>query len=261
MKVLQLGPNDWSLNYEIPESIDWEINDFPLPKKKRHSYDVVILTGAVELSDQLWEMLRMSSTPYAVLYLPGVPDLLDERGKRFLKEQAAIEITQDPQTVINDLPKNFYFGQTGIRISPTNLVINRMQFPIFEYVDGYHLKIDVKSDEWQTVGTYKTTPYYDPNFQLSLWLECTQNPALETRLIVYNMEGNADERFIMPLKPHQQEMIVPMGVADYARFIGVSIQVRGHGPMEIGTFHYRWTRHGFSNYIAGGKEISQSRQQ
>lgn len=255
MKVLQLGPENWSKTYHVPMSLDWEFNDFPLPKKKRHRYDVVIITGAIEMSADHWELLRMASTPYAVLYLPGVPELLSLRGQRFLKEQAALEITHDPQTVIDNLEKYFYFGQTGIRVSPTNLVINRAQFSVFEFVDGYHLKINIDSDEWQTVGTYKTTPYYDPNKQLSLWLECTQDPNFETRLVVYDMQDSADRRFIMPVNAHQREIVVPMGVTDYARFIGVSIQVKGHGNMEIGTFHYRWTRHGYGNYIAGGQKI------
>lgn len=255
MKVLQLGPTNWAAEYKIPKSLDWEYNDFPLPKKKQHSYGVVILTGSFSLTAQEWDNLRMLSTPYSVLYLPRVASLLDNNGQLFLKEQAAIKITDQPQTVINNLEKDFFFGQTGIRVSPTDLAINRLQFPVFEFVDGYHLHLDVDSDDWQTVGTYKTTPYYDPDKQLSLWLECTQDPRLETRLIVYDMTGNADQRFVMPVNASQEEMIVPMGVVDYARFIGVSIQVRGHAKMEIGTFHYRWTRHGYGNYIAGGKKI------
>lgn len=258
MKVLQLGNHNWADQYTIPETLDWEFNNFPLPKKKKHNYAVVLITGQVELTAKEWEELRMSSTPYSVLFATESLSQLDKHGRLFLKQQAAIEMTESPQVTINNLEKNFYFGQTGIRVSPTNLVINRGNFPIFEFVDAYHLKIDVATDNWQNVGTYKTTPYYDPGKQLSLWLECTQDPNLETRLVVYDMEGAADQQFVLPVTSNQQEMVVPMGVTDYARFIGVTIQVRGRGTMEIGTFHYRWTRNGFGNYIAGGQKIVNS---
>lgn len=255
MKVLQLGPEDWTQSYTIPDNIDWDVNTFPPKKKKKKlHYDVVIITGAVNMSDLQWEVLRMASVTYSVLYLPGVPEQLGAQGKLFLKEQAAIEITHEPQEVIDNLDKYFYFGQTGIRLSPTNLVINRLGFPVYAFTDGYHLQVDVDADNWQTLGTYKMTPYYDAGKQLSLWLECTQSPNLDVRLLVYNLQGNADQSFTMPIKG-QNELIVPMGVTDYARFIGVSIQVKGQGLMQVGTFHYRWTRHGYGNYIAGGRKL------
>lgn len=163
-------------------------------------------------------------------------------------------MTDSPQQIINNLEKNFYFGQTGIRVSPSDLLINRRQFPNFEYPDGYHLKIDVDAPEWQTVGTYKVTPYYDPDKQLTLWLECTRDEKISVQLVIYNLDGS-EQRFEIPLATGSQEMVVPMGVTNYERFIGVSIQVRGRGPLEIGTFHYRWTRNGYGNYIVGGKKI------
>lgn len=37
MKVLQLGPEDWTQSYTIPDNIDWDVNTFP-PKKKKRNY-------------------------------------------------------------------------------------------------------------------------------------------------------------------------------------------------------------------------------
>lgn len=255
MHVLQVGPEDWAKKYQIPKGLSWEYNGFPLPWKRGHRYGLVIITGRAHFTTELWKKLQWLVDPYNVLYLPGVEEVLDPAGKLFLKCQAATKITDDPQTLINDIPKKYYYGQSGIRVSPNNLVINLPAFPDVEYPDGYHVRVHIDSDQWQTVGTYKVTPFVDPGKCLKVWQECTQAPNLDARLVIYNLEGNGDQRFTFPINSENHEVVVPMPIADYARFIGVSVQVKGHGQMEIGTFHYRWARFGAGNYFAGGQRI------
>lgn len=83
MQILQLGGINWALNYQIPKTIEWEYNVFPLPKKKQHNYDVVILAGQTNLTTENWEELRMLSTPYSIIYLPSVKQLIGDDGRLF----------------------------------------------------------------------------------------------------------------------------------------------------------------------------------
>lgn len=255
MHVLQIGSSDWSNQYKIPNGISWEFNEFPLPKKQQHKYGFIILTGQAKFDDDLWTDLQWLCDPYNVAYLPGVDEIISKAGRHFLKCEEAFCISDDPQTIIYDIPKKFYFGQTGIRVSPNNLQINLNNFTSINFEDGYHLRVSVDSNTWQTLGTYKVTPFVDPNKQLKLWLECTNDPHLAARLIVYNLQDNGDQRFILNITSQNKELIVPMPPESFPRYIGVSIQVKGHGQMEVGTFHYRWARYGVGEYIAGGKRI------
>lgn len=255
LPILQLGADDWSKKYDIPDSLSWEFHGFPLPRQDEHGYGVVLITGRAHLTDKLWEKLQWMVNPYNVLYLPGIENVIGQAGRHFLKCQAAKCANDDPQTIINDIAENYYFGQSGIRISPQNMVINLQRFPEVSFPDGYHVRVNVNSSSWQTLGTFKTTPFVDPGKQLKIWLECTQSPHLATRLVVYNLQGAGDERFTFDVTSEDRELVVPEPVTDYAKFIGISIEVKGHGPLEIGTFHYRWARHGVGNYIAGGQRI------
>lgn len=83
MQVLQLGGINWELNYQIPKTVKWEYNAFPLPKKKKHSYGVVIIAGQVKLTAKDWEDLRMLSTPYSIIYLPGIEKMIGNEGRLF----------------------------------------------------------------------------------------------------------------------------------------------------------------------------------
>ena len=207
------------------------------------------------MSEELWTRLQWLVNPYNVLYLPGTPQVIGAAGRHFLKCQAATCVTKSPTEILDDIVNNYFYGQQGIRVSPSNMDINLYKFPELEYPDGYHLRVTVNSNDWQTLGTFKVTPFVDPGKRLKVWLECTQSPQLATQLVIYNLEGGADQRFVIPVNSKDEERVVPMPVANYARFIGVSVQVKGHGPIEIGTFHYRWARRGVGDYIAGGQRI------
>lgn len=256
MKVLQLGPDNWADHYELPEEMKWEFNDFP-PKKK-HSYDVVIVNGENQLADEDWQKLQWLVDPYHVLYSPKTVDQLIPAARHFLKCQAAVPIQDDPQTVIDYLPRRYFFGQSGIRFLPSSLMPMMDRLSTYEMLDSGHVifKTDTHG-QWLSLGTYKMGLFLDPNKLIKLWL-AYQAEGLAIRLRVFIQpaggDGDPNESFILDASS-PEELQLPIKMVDYNRYANISLEVKGAGTLKLGILHSRWGREGYGEFIAGGQRI------
>lgn len=269
MKVLQLGPKDWSKIYSIPKELDWHFNDFPASKvidigekntkRRNRSYAVVILTGQPDFTKKEWDLLHREVSPYTVLYLKEVKDQLDEEGQYFLKCLAAEEIKEDPQELINHLSVRYFVGQSGIRIFPTNLSINDDLISQYKYLDAGHLQTYVNTDdEWRTLACYRQGLYIDPGRIMKIWLEFKKrNLKIRLRLFVRNMgeDGAIEKNYVLNIDSSTDEQILPIPVSDQIRFATANIEVKGSGQIVIGVLHSRWYREGKGEFFPGGKRI------
>lgn len=249
--VLQLGgETDWSKDNQVSPEIVWKFNNYP--PKKPMGYAVVILAGMVQLSDKNWEKLVWDSTPYATFYKPGVDKQLSDAGRRYLRLTDARPITKSIPELIKDIENKYYFGQTGIRLLPNNLLINKAVFPKCTFKDAGHLYSEVDSDEWVTFGHYKMQSYVDPFRRLRVWLDSENDEGVELRFVIYDA---AHHRHVLPIVHHDVETIVPTKLKEQGEFLSVSVQVRGHGKFMVGTYHYSWARYGAGLFLVGGRRI------
>lgn len=252
--VLQLGPEkDWSENRELPDDVKWHYNDFP--PKEPVTYSAVMITGDPGLTAKQWHKLIWPSTPYCVFYRPGVDQQLGKAAQYYLKCCAAQETAVTPEQFIQDAAAKYYFGQTGIRLSPTNMAFNRQNFPRLSFSDGFHVNIDVNSDDWVDLGDFKQNLFVDPNRRLRVWQESTQDPGVEIRIVITVLEQDDSRVFTFPVTNQDEENAVMTKLVSRPQFVNAGLQVRGHGHAQLGTFHYFWSRLGYGMYIAGGKRI------
>lgn len=257
MNVLQLGPTDWSKQYQIPEDINWKFNKFSEKKKQR--YDVVIITGRDTLTAKEWEKLQWLTSPYSVLYLPSIKNELSKACKHFLRCQAALKIDEEPQALIDHLTLRYFFGQSGLRISPQRLILKPENLNGFEYLDSTHLRMQVNSkDSWLPIGTYMQNLYIDPNRLVKLWLEMKKRGDLQVQLRLFIQERGGDgdpNKSIIVKTDSMKEKILPIGVSSDARFASVVVEVKGTGQLTLGVLHSRWAREGYGEFIAGGQRL------
>ncbi|WP_251547623.1 accessory Sec system protein Asp2 [Limosilactobacillus caecicola] len=255
MNVLQIGPQNWAEQYEMPKDMKWEFNSFP-PKKK-HGYNVVIVTGKNSMSDQDWQKLQWLVDPYNVI-CTTTDDQLTAAAEAFLEMQAAFRTTDDPTTIIANLPRRYFWGQSGLRISPVNFrpILSRLQS--YEMTDAGHINMQIDTpDRWMNVGTYKSNIYLDPNRLINFWLEY-QAQGVEVRLRLFIQatggDGDPNDSFTINLDS-LDEVQLPIEFVDYPRYVSVCLEVKGHGEVRLGTLHSRWGREGNGEFLAGGQRI------
>lgn len=256
MNVLQIGPENWAEKYQLPDDMKWEFNAFPAPKK--HGYDVVLVTGRNSLSKEDWSKLQWQVDPYHVLYLPSRAGELTKEAYSFLKMQAAKEIMDDPQTVIDFLPRRYFFGQSGIRYSPLALMPLMDRIQSYQVLDSGHIMMTIDSGgKWSNIGTYKNGFFLDPNRIIKLWLTY-QASGLAVRLRVFiqpaNGDGDPKDSFILDASS-MEELPLPIKVKNESRYANVNLEVKGKGTLKLGILHSRWGREGAGEFFAGGKRI------
>lgn len=256
MNILQIGPQNWADQYSLPKDFTWEFNEFP-PKKRKY-YQVVIITGTNSLYDGDWKKLQWQVDPYNVICLKSVKSQLTPAAQHFLKCQAAFLTTDKPQKIIDNLPRRFFFGQSGIRFSPTSLIPLMDRLESYEVLDEGHILLGINtSNQWQSIGTYKLGVFLDPKRLIKFWLEYqAHNVQLRLRVFIQGAAGDGDpkDNFILPVNSLKEEQL-PINFVDARRYAGVSLEVKGQGQLKLGVLHSRWARDGQGEFIAGGQRI------
>lgn len=272
MRVLQLGPVDWSKKYQIPAEVEWNFNNFPEPDKVivkngqakkilAKGYAVVIITGKTNnITEENWNKLQWMVNPYSVLYLPKIKNLLGINAKRFLNCQAAQEITEDPQTLINHLQSRYFFGQSGSRIFPTKMSLNEKSVSQFSYLDSRHMKILVDStDKWTNIGSYRNSLYLDANRLFKFWLEF-KSSGIQIRLRIFvqpnNGDGDPKDNILLTIDCNSTDEIqLPLKMDNNSRYACVTVEAKGKGSLILGALHLRWSREGCGEFLVGGKRL------
>lgn len=261
MNVLQLGPSDWSVNYAIPKDVKWEYNAYPrlIKEEKPHHYTVVIITGATQLSDEDWAKLQWLSDPYTVLYVPEAKEQISLAGQTYLRLQLAKPINEEPQALINTLPSKYYFGQSGMRISPQSLMLNDRYVQEMQFHDEGHLILNVDTkEEWRSLGNYRPSLYVDPNRVIKFWLEHQNTDDLHLRLRAFYSplggDGDPAKSFILDMDT-SDEQDLPLEPLEVGRLTNVQLEARGQGVLILGNLHLRWSRRGVGHYIVGGDRL------
>ncbi|MRN07387.1 accessory Sec system protein Asp2 [Lactobacillus sp. 0.1XD8-4] len=254
MQVLQLGAENWADKYQLPSEITWTYNQYPLEKVKQ--FDLVIITLGAQLTDDLWEKLQWQVDPYRVLYEPLVEKNLSSAGQHFLICQEARQIVEEPQELIDNLNIRYFPGQSGMRIPPTNLLLNSLASNL---LDGGHLQVTVNTDHWKKIGNYRQQIYIDPNRLLKFNLEYNRDTSVKVRLRFFVQEGGGDgnlaNNYVLDFSMGNEEQILPLKPADIRRFVSVGVEVIGKGKLTIGMLHSRWSRDGKGEFLPGGKRL------
>lgn len=254
MQVLQLGVENWADKYQLPSEIKWNYNQYPLKKIKQ--FDLVIITPGTKLADHLWKKLQWQVDPYRVLYDPLAEKELSPVGQHFLICQEARQIVEDPQELINQLPVRYFPGQSGMRIPPTNILLNSVDSTL---LDGGHLRVTVDSDRWVKIGNYRQQIYIDPNRLLKFNLEYNRKANVKVRLRFFIQEGGGDgnlaNNYLLDFSENNEEQLLPLKPADMRRFTSASIEVMGKGQVTIGMLHSRWSRAGKGEFLPGGRRL------
>ena len=274
MRVLQLGEQNWKELYQVGNDLDWYFNDFvelnqkeinsnkeKKGKKKRpKNFDVVIVTGKNTMSKKDWEKLHSLVLTHHVLYMPEVMENIDEATSYFLKSLSAQPIVEEPQKLINKLLGRYFSGQSGMRIFPTELMLNSQIIKDFEYPDAGHLKLNLDTNnEWINIGTYKSGIFIDPYKLICLWLSVKKNNfKIRMRLFIQHpgSDGDVTEQRLIDLTNYgDDDYYSQLELSENYRTTTVSLEVKGKGELTIGPLHSRWGRDGAGALMAGGKRI------
>lgn len=277
--VLQVGQNDWSQQYDIPESLAWhwirpeEIPHFieedtelrernkklrqkELPvEKKEVTYSALLLTE--HQLDANLSVMDYLIQPYEVFYSQSLDQqALSADNKRFLKQKLAYAVDDSaPQHLINRLSKRLFIGQYGDKLHVNDLEVADW-FSGEKINEGRrYLKLsgDFTSD-FRPIAQFRYNIPIAESTPLKLWLEYVKSDAVELKIKLVLFPSGATSEIAKEWLIEGSQFEQPIEIETPVDGVfSVSILAKGQGELKIGPFHYRFSRGDWGEFILGGK--------
>ena len=260
-KILQIGIDNWTHHYEIPENMDWY---YFCPNSSRAIRKMMEMEGIkkfhiilIEDGQYLVDLLPFIHhiEPYTLFYAhdfktanSAILDLLKKRCAQ------AVDFS-NPQKLLNELSTSLFGGGYGDKLFPSTIQIHPSFKGSVSYQGFEHVTLDGKfSDSFSQVAHWSYNTMVGEDVPIELWLEYEKQGDCEFRLVIRKIwSGAVDEFFeeeIYSEDDLQQAIVVDNKDTNF--YITVSIEARGKGKLKLGNLHQRWSRKQFGKFVLGG---------
>ena len=266
-KILQIGIDNWTHHYEIPENMDWY---YFCPNSARAIWKMMEMEGIkkfhiilIEDGQYLVDLLPFIHhiEPYTLFYdqdfqtaNSAILDLLKKRCAQ------AVDFS-NPQKLLNDLSTSLFGGGYGDKLFPSTIQIHPSFKGSVSYQGFEHVTLDGKfSDSFSQVAHWSYNTMVGEDVPIELWLEYEKQGDCEFRLVIRKIwSGAVDEFFeeeIYSEDDLQQAIVIDNKETSF--YITVSIEARGKGKLKLGSLHQRWSRKQFGKFVLGGNILHDS---
>lgn len=249
LKVLQIGPQDWSK--QIPADIAWTYTPFEylhtaLTLRRQGTnyvpdFDVIVLSDSV-LDNHLW-VERIAEWPTRMIFyvaekiLPSIRDALQERGAFAVPgadSQTILARIADWQKAVNSYQLPASMGQVHVDIAQT------VAF------DGQYVRFSGNFGQQQGLVTY---PLMMPAVsEYDLWLDATIGEGVEVTAYLDFIEDTLQQSQMIPGKNwDKQTTIGGVPAANWQ----LRLVASGSGELTLRQIYLRESRHGIGHRWPG----------
>lgn len=260
IRVLQMGDEDWSTLYQMPDCIDFfyekiEENDVKVP------YDLVFVDR--QLSENEVAVLRKCTKTYT-LYITNetacnstMQEYYDcRRGKRIGRNEIAQFLTEEA--------RNYFAASYGEKFSMKNLGIAQGFHGDISWNGNYSVILTGDFGEaWRQIVFWRNNIPVFRGQAIDLWLEYEKTGTVEIALSVTQfVQGSISE-------VQQEWQFSEAKLQDIVRIdndkpdgmIFVSILARGNGTLKVVSLHDRYSRRGHGYFLPGGERYVTSQKE
>lgn len=229
-------------------------------------YNAILITDNVD--EAFLEPLLDSVEAYAAFYLPGIM-ITNQAPRGFVRYKCPQELKEEGSEVdkVNWLKRIAFKSQYGAKHGINTLQIHERWLPQVTYKGelGPVLEGDFGSDYHPLASQLLDVPSL--NTGVELWLEYEKDGAIDIVMQVYGWTGERVEEMdvIGEYSEHdmKEPIVLPVVSVDgcaYDRF-SVTFRIKGSGILRLGQLHFRQSRHGYGQYVLGGRRFVDERRQ
>lgn len=269
LKILQLGPTDWSQELTLPENMDW-YHFYPqssLALKKVMEMDKIrkfsaILVPDLELIPDLY-MIEESIVPYTVFYDQS-QETQEADIDYFLRHYCAQPADfSDKAELVRLLSKALFSGQYGDKMSTVDMVVNPGFKGKVSYKGYSHLELEGDyGQDFRPLLSFKYNVFASKNNPVELWLEYQKEGDLSLQLRVYSIQEGSVADIAAERVYSEADLQEPVLLdQDYTSYLGVTVEAKGSGRLQISALHQRLTRYQFGKYVLGGRILRDQKRQ
>lgn len=261
IRILQLGTQDWSKVYSLPEYVDWKYMSF-YKKEEKKPYDMVFLDKT--LTNEEEEKLLDDTKAYTlyvteeVILTEGMKEYFACRKGRFIAKEKVQEF------LLQDV-RNFFDGSYGEKFGIGSLTVAQGFTGSVKWHgnQGVELKGDY-GEEFNQIACWRSNiPVYEGQ-AIELWLEYEKDESVEIALSVTQfVMGSVSE--VQQTWYFTEEELQDLVFVDNQMpkgFCFISLLAKGNGKLKIIALHDRHSRRGFGTFLPGGERfVSSDRQE
>ena len=261
MDVIQIGEQRWSEAGYLPKDVRWIFRKGTEPlfeenEKRPNTFEVIILDGPVDEGNL--SVIKELGSPYTYFYTDRL--VLTEGVSRLLSEKQAahLDITE-LSAFVKNIPLQYFKGQHGSKIHPKDILITP-EYVSSAAADGNRALI-VKADFgscYVPISSWRYNPVVGPEKALELWLEHDLTKGVDILLRVNLYRRGSIEILETSRLYHKDELREPILVSGgkYGGYVAVELLAKGSGKIELGPLHFRASRLGAGQFLAGGRRHS-----
>ncbi|MDO4514439.1 MAG: accessory Sec system protein Asp2 [Lachnospiraceae bacterium] len=260
IRVLQLGDEDWSKEYAIPEQVDWfflEEGDEPGDQP----FELVLI-------DRIPRKKEMDSLkPVTQCYRLYVTTQVGLRGllAAFFEEKKGkrLETENISQFLATEL-RNFFPESYGEKFRHKNLTVSRAFSGTIRWDGDYCLTLQGDYGEtFSQIAYWRNTIPLFRGQAIDFWLEYKKDPQVAIQLEITQFVGGSisgvQNRWTFSEEDMQDVVTIDNPLPEGPIF--VSLSAKGSGILRIIALHDRYSRRGYGHFLPGGERYVTSKRE
>lgn len=263
-KILQIGLVDLGdLRNDFHHSkLDWYFFDLNtadeegylnlLEQMEGRKFEGVLCTDKID--NNIISKFSELFEPYSLIVEKSLSNDISQELKK--KKCPIFKSLDNIDLLLTDFSLYFYPGQNGGKQNIGTIAIAENYTGEVEYSGSHRLKIsgDFESCSKQYLLTWRTSIY---TFQgsIKLWLEYTHTDGVELSLTIVGLTDNCEDIKAYSLNESEFEDGIEINPENKLGAFNVYLTARGKGDIEVGSLHWRFSRHNYGEMILGGKKI------
>lgn len=251
IRILQLGNEDWSTRYELPQTAAFEYVE-RLSEFSDEPFDIVFLDRTPEKEEL--EPLHRAAKAYALFVTENV-DL--QKGKWLYQGKKAKEIgRKDIQRFLLQETRYYYKKPYGEKFKHCNLAVSRNFSGAVKWNGNYSVSLngDFGEEFGQIVYWRNNIPVFRGQ-TIDFWLEYKKDPDVSISLVATGFIRGSISEVLERREFSETELddVIQIGGWPADASVFLSLHAKGRGALSVIALHDRFSRgsHGF--FLPGGK--------
>ncbi len=252
IQVLQLGNNDWSKTYQLPEYIEITFSE-KLEEVPKTPYDIVFVDRAISGSEA--KLLKMATKAHTLFVTEDV-EIGGALAECYACKKGKVIAKSEIQTFLLQEVRNYFPKPYGEKFKLNNVSVAQGFEGSVSWNGNYSVTLEGEfgEDFSQILYWRNNIPVFHGQ-AIDFWLEYKKDVNVEIALSVTQFQSGSlstvQQRWFFSEEELEQVVTIDNQLASGPVF--VSIMAKGTGMFELIALHDRYSRRGHGTFLPGGE--------